>query len=160
MGEKGDMMDAFQKIERSVREASAREHIAQYNALQMQMEAERQQDNAKRANLIAAAIGIFALLAMVIVVIVIIKDRTIKRKNRILAQQITDMVKYKKIGQVKMAMETDLLVLSGPILMKPTIAAFARQDGMCRLLRSGMNWRAMSVRIMHVTTTPLMLQRH
>lgn len=97
LGDHDNMIETFQKIENSVREASAREHIAQYNALQMQMEAERQQANAKRANLIAAAIGIFALLAMVIAIIVIIKDRTIRKKNHFLAQQITDIVKYKKL---------------------------------------------------------------
>lgn len=97
MGEKGNMMDVFQKIESSVREASAREHIAQYNALQMQMEAERQQANAKRTNLITATIGVVALLVMVIAVVFIFKNRAIRNKNRLLAQQVSDIVKYKKM---------------------------------------------------------------
>ena len=97
LGEHGNMLTAFRQIEDGVREATAREHIARYNALQQKIEAEHQLANAERANLIAAGIGILALLAIAFAVILFHKNRVIRRKNRILAQQITDAVDYKEL---------------------------------------------------------------
>lgn len=97
LGEQGDMLTAFRQIEDGVREATAREHIARYNALQQQVEAERQQAKADRATLMAVSIGILALLAIVFALIVFFKNRVICRKNRILAQQIADSLNYKEL---------------------------------------------------------------
>ena len=96
LGEHGDMLTAFRQIEDGVREATAREHVARYNALQQQMEAERQQANAARATLMAVGIGILALLAIVFALIVFLKNRLISRKNQVLAQQIADTLNYKE----------------------------------------------------------------
>lgn len=96
LGERGSMLDAFEEIERSVRETTAREHIARYNALQQQMEAVRQQEKAHRSNLIAIIVGIFALLLLVFSVIILFKNRAINRKNRLLAKQIASTVDYKE----------------------------------------------------------------
>ena len=87
------MLEAFTKIDKTVRDATALEHEARYNALQ-QMEAERQRSLANRSELIA--IGILALLLLVFAVVVIVKNRIISRKNRLLAQQIAEHVTYKK----------------------------------------------------------------
>lgn len=92
-----NMRVAFEKIERGVRDVVAREHIARYNALQQQIESERQQNKANRANMRAIAIGIFALLAIVFALVVIFKNRAISRMNRLLAQQVADAVNYKKM---------------------------------------------------------------
>ena len=97
MGEHGNMIEAFNRIERSVRKAMAREHTAQYHALEMQMEDESQQAKAKRAQLITAFVCVFALLVIVFAIFVIFKNRAIRNKNRFLVQQITDTVKYKKM---------------------------------------------------------------
>ena len=97
LGEHGDMLAAFRQIEKSVRDATAREHIARYNALQQQMEAERQQAKASRASVIAFAIGILALLAIAFGVVVIWKNRAINRKNSILVQQIAEAMNYKEL---------------------------------------------------------------
>ena len=104
LGEDGDMFTAFDKIERNVRDATTREHIARYNAMQQKMEAERRQMEAKlqqgkthKVLIIAVAIGILALLAIAFAAIVIYKNRTISRKNRLLAQQIADTLNYKEL---------------------------------------------------------------
>ena len=97
LGEENNMINAFTQIENSVREATAREHIARYNELQQQMKAERQQTIANRACLIAVGIGILALLSFAFAVVVIFKNSAINRKNRVLAQQIAEGVKYKKM---------------------------------------------------------------
>lgn len=96
LGESGNMLESFRQIEASVRDVTAREHIARYNALQQQMEAERQQANANRANLLAIIVGILALLFLAFAVVVIFINRTISRKNRLMAQQITETVNYKR----------------------------------------------------------------
>lgn len=97
LGESGNMLESFSQIEASVRDVTAREHIARYNALQQQMEAERQQANANRATLLAIIIGILALLFLAFAVVVIFINRTISRKNRLMAQQITETVNYKRM---------------------------------------------------------------
>ena len=97
LGEHGNMLSAFRQIENSVRDATAREHIARFNALQQQMEAERQQAKASRANFISFAISIIALIAIAFAVVVIWKNRAIKRKNGILVQQIGEAMNYKEL---------------------------------------------------------------
>lgn len=95
LGENGNMLAAFEKIERNVRDAVLREHTARYNALQQEMRAERQRAKLRRANLAALAIGVIALLFFGFAIVVIVKNRTIGRKNRLLAQQITETINYK-----------------------------------------------------------------
>lgn len=97
LGERGDMLDAFSKIDSSVRVATAREHHAHYKILQQQMEIERQQNLANRFSLIAMAMGIFVLLLLVIVFVGFAYYRAISRKNRYLAQQITEAARYKEL---------------------------------------------------------------
>jgi YesN/AraC family two-component response regulator len=80
-----------------VREATAREHIALSQALREQMEADQLQAEANKSRLIAIIIGVLALLILIGTFVVIFKNRTISRKNRLLAQQIAEAVHYKEI---------------------------------------------------------------
>lgn len=96
LGESRNMMEAYAKIERSVREVVTREHLARYDALQQQMEASRQQAHAARADIVAAATAIVALLLLALAIVFIVKNRTISRKNRFLAQEIAEAVSYKQ----------------------------------------------------------------
>ncbi|MBQ9186247.1 MAG: AraC family transcriptional regulator [Prevotella sp.] len=91
LGECGSMEETFYEIERSVKEVTAREHIARYNALQQQMEAERQRTRANNIHQQAVGIAIIALLALCFAVVVFRKNRDIRRKNRVLAQQLTEL---------------------------------------------------------------------
>lgn len=97
LGEHDNMLTAYEKLGLSMREVTAREHLARYNALQQQMEAERQQAKASRASLRAFAIGIVALLVLVFAVVVIWKNRAISRKNSVLVQQIDEAMNYKEL---------------------------------------------------------------
>ncbi len=97
LGEHDNMLTAYEKLGLSMREVTAREHLARYNALQQQMEAERQQAKASRASLMAFAIGIVALLVLVFAVVVIWKNRAISRKNSVLVQQIAEAMNYKEL---------------------------------------------------------------
>ena len=96
LGEQGNMQEVFEKLERDVRDVTAREHTARYNALQQQMEAERQQTIANKAKQTAVTIGILALLFLVFAVAIIFQYNNIRRKNRVLAQQIAEALKYKE----------------------------------------------------------------
>lgn len=97
LGEHNNMAEAYEKIQRSVHDATAREHIARYNALQQEQEAKNKRQEAHMYNMIAVAVGIFALLVIVFAIVVCLKNRSISRKNRQLAQQIADAVNYKEL---------------------------------------------------------------
>ena len=96
LGEQGNMLAAFRQIEDVVREATAREHIARYNALQQQMEAERQRDAARRAKESRKVTGFVSLLILLFAIYVFWQWRKTNKQNRILAQQIRDAVEYKE----------------------------------------------------------------
>ena len=96
LGERGNMRTAFEKVESGVRNITAREHIARYNALQQQVEAERERAIAIKTRQTSVTIGIIAFLFLVFAVAMIFHNSSIRRKNRALAQQIADAVKYKE----------------------------------------------------------------
>ena len=95
LGEHGNMLTAFRQIEIGVRDATAREHIARYNALQQQMEAERQREATRRAESSRMVIFIISLMILLFAIYVYGQWRKTKKQNRILAQQITEAVEYK-----------------------------------------------------------------
>lgn len=97
LGENNNMLESFNQIEASVHDAMTREQIALYNALQQQMEVERQQAIIAKANMTVAIIGILALLLLAFAVVVIFINRSVRRKNRLLALKIADAIKYKKM---------------------------------------------------------------
>lgn len=97
LGESSNMLETIKKIEAGARDATAREHIAQYNALQMQMEAERQHSKVQRANIMVVSISFVLLLVVVFTVIVVLKNRAINHKNRLLAQQVAKAANYQRM---------------------------------------------------------------
>ena len=120
LGESDNMLTSFDKIERSVREATAREHIARYNALQQQMEAERMHAVTERAKLAVVVIGILALLLLGIVAMFFYKNKSLRRKsriiaekNRLLAQQISEAVKYKEMYWEEKKLHSQALASTG-----------------------------------------------
>ena len=98
LGQHSSMTEAYLQIERSVTEMTAREHIARYNALEQRMQrqeaearAEREQARADNIRLQALGIFIIALLAVGFAIILFRKNRDIRQKNRVLAQQLTEL---------------------------------------------------------------------
>ena len=98
LGELNNMSEAYKQIENSFTEATAREHIARYNALQHKMEAERQKAITDRANMAVVAFGGFALIVVVFAVVVFRKNRIIGRKNSVLAREIAEAIKYRDMA--------------------------------------------------------------
>lgn len=76
---------------------TAQELAAVYHDKEQEQTIMQQQAANTRATLIAIGIGIFALLLLALAVIVIRKNRTISRKNHVLAQQIADALNYKDL---------------------------------------------------------------
>ena len=76
---------------------TAQELAAVYHEKEQEQTIMQQQARASRATLIAISIGIFALLFLVLAVIVIVKNRAIRRKNQSLAAQISEAINYKKM---------------------------------------------------------------
>ena len=101
LGELDNMSEAYKQIENSFTEATAREHIARYGALQQKLEAERQKAITDRANMAVAAFGLIALIVIAFAIVVFYKNRIIKRKNRVLAREIADAVKLSEELRVK-----------------------------------------------------------
>ena len=96
LGERGNLRTAFEKVERGVRDITAREHIARYNALQQQVEAERERAIAGKTKQTSITIGILAFLLLAFAVSLCIYNSRIRRKNHLLAQQIADALEYKE----------------------------------------------------------------
>ena len=96
LDEHDNMLTVFRQIENGVRDATAREHIARYNALQQQMEAERQRDAARRAKESRKVTGLVSLLILLFAIYVFWQWRKTNKQNKILAQQIIDAIEYKE----------------------------------------------------------------
>lgn len=96
LGDQGNMIAAFEKIEEGVRKATVREHIAYDQALQQRIEAEHQREIVRKVMFFSTCIGVLTLLLVVFVVVVVFKNRAISRKNKILAQQIAETANYRE----------------------------------------------------------------
>ena len=83
-------------LNESLLQGKAHLYAARYKAQEQQMEIERHREAARRANTIGSAIGIIGLLILLFAIYVLIQWRKMQRRNRILAQQITEVVKYKE----------------------------------------------------------------
>ncbi len=99
LGGKGDMAEAYEKIEKIVASATAREHIARYRALQQQVEAEQQWERANHIRQQAVGIFLIALLAVAFALYALYMNRKTRRKNRALVRQIDEAMRYKDMYQ-------------------------------------------------------------
>ena len=95
LGDKGNMTEAYEKIEKAVRDVTAREHLARYSALQQQMEAEHQRANAQRSQLVTVIFAILLVSALVALVWYWRQKRIISRKNHALVRQIDEAMEYR-----------------------------------------------------------------
>lgn len=109
LGDQGNMLAAFEKIEDGVRKATAREQLAYYQALQQRIESEHQHDIARKAMYFSACICVLLLLLIIFVAVVVFKSRAISRKNMILAQQIAETANYREKYWENMRTENESL---------------------------------------------------
>ena len=110
LGELDNMSEAYKQIENSFTEATAREHIARYNALQKQLEIERKDAELSRKNIISTALAIGFIALVAVLAYVLRQHRIVKRKNRVLAREIAEAIKLSekvKVNSEKLATATE-----------------------------------------------------
>ena len=93
LGELNNMSEAYKQIENSFTEATAREHIARYDALQKQLEIERKDAELSRKNIISSALAIGFIALFAVLAYVLRQHHIVKRKNRVLAREIAETIK-------------------------------------------------------------------
>lgn len=95
LGESDNMMATFERLEDIVREADTREHLARYRALEQQMEAEHERAAAERSRLMSIIFAILLAAALAALAWYWRQKRIVTEKNRALARQIDEAMKYK-----------------------------------------------------------------
>ena len=91
LGDKGNMTEAYEKIERTVRDATAREHQARYRALEQQMQRQEAEARAERSQLTTVIFAILLVAALAALVWYWRQKRIISRKNRVLVKQMKEI---------------------------------------------------------------------
>lgn len=71
-------------------------YAARFNAQEQHREIERQREATRRAMMVSVTIALVGLLILLFAIYVVIEWRDTKRRNRILAFQITEALKYKE----------------------------------------------------------------
>ena len=97
LGQQQSMEEVYQQIERTVREAVGREHIARYQVLEQQSELERKRAELKQQQTYTLFGGIIAVLAVAFAVYFWRQKRIVAEKNRVLVRQIDETMKYKRL---------------------------------------------------------------
>ena len=83
-------------------------YAARFHAQEQQREIERHREAMRRATLIGITIGIVGLLVLLFALYAVAQWRKTQQRNRILAQQITEAVEYKKkYKELKHSVEAD-----------------------------------------------------
>ena len=85
-----------QSLNDSLQASEAHEYAARYHAQEQQLQIEREQAKSARKNIYIWSFVIISLLAIAIAAILFYRNREIKRKNRILAQQIAEALTAKE----------------------------------------------------------------
>ena len=88
LGEQGSMEDIYEQIERSVRNVTAREHLARYHALVQQMHRQEAESRSRMMTFVAIASVSGLLVILLFAAYLYFQKRRIQQKNRVLAKMI------------------------------------------------------------------------
>ncbi|MBQ9191833.1 MAG: AraC family transcriptional regulator [Bacteroidaceae bacterium] len=88
LGEQGSVEDVYEQIERSVRDVTAREHIARYHALEQQMLRQEAESRSQMMAFVAVASVSGLLVILLFTAYLFFQKRRIQQKNRVLARMI------------------------------------------------------------------------
>ena len=92
LGDQCNVDDVFEKIKKNVYDATTREHLARYKAIEKQMEAELQYAEARHNAHVAWGTVLLALLAGCFAVFFWWQKRIVTEKNRYLARQVDELI--------------------------------------------------------------------
>ena len=90
LGEQGSMEDICEQIEQSVRDVTAREHIARYHALEQQMHRQEAESRSRMMTFVAVAPVAGLLVILLFTGYLFFQKRRIQQKNRVLAKLIEE----------------------------------------------------------------------
>ena len=90
LGEQGSMKDIYEQIEQSVRDVTAREHIARYHALEQQMLRREAESRSQMMTFVAIASVSGLLVILLFTGYLFFQKRRIQQKNRVLARMIEE----------------------------------------------------------------------
>lgn len=99
LGESGNMLEAFKKIEASVHEATAREHNARYHALEQEMKRQAAESHSDKMRYLAISTSAGLLFALLLAYYVFAKNRIIIKKNQGLIRLIDENIRLKSQPQ-------------------------------------------------------------
>ena len=90
LSEHASMSEAYELIERSVREATAREHVARYHALEQQILRDQAESRSRMMTFVATASALGLLLILFLAALLFYQNRKIRKKNRVLVRMIEE----------------------------------------------------------------------
>ena len=86
-----------QAVNDQLQASEAHDYAARYHAYEQQLEIQQREAEANRNALLATTGGIIALLAVILAVYFFRQQRIIQMKNRVLVEQMTEAVEYKRM---------------------------------------------------------------
>ena len=86
-----------QAVNDQLQASEAHDYAARYHAYEQQLEIQQREAEANRNALLATTGGIIALLAVILAVYFFRQQRIIQKKNRVLVEQMTEAVEYKRM---------------------------------------------------------------
>ena len=92
LGEQGSMEDIYEQIEQSVRDVTAREHIARYHALEQQMHRQEAESRSRMMTFMANASVSGLLVILIFAAYIYFQNRRIRQKNQLLIRQMNQLL--------------------------------------------------------------------
>ena len=86
-----------QAVNDQLQASEAHDYAARYHAYEQQLEIQQREAEASRNALLATTGGIIALLAVILAVYFFRQQHIIQKKNRVLVEQMTEAVEYKRM---------------------------------------------------------------
>ena len=115
IGEQGSMQDIYEQIEQSVRDVTAREHIARYHALEQQMLRQEAESRSRMMTFVAVASVSGLLVILLFTGYLFFQKRRIQQKNRVLAQQLTEFYDNTRPESAESSAAADSKLSTDPI---------------------------------------------
>lgn len=88
LGERGNMKEVYEQIERSVRDATAREHIARYQILEQEMLRSKAESRHHTMTIVNYTMGASLVLILLFMGYIVFQNHRIRLKNRALVRLI------------------------------------------------------------------------
>ena len=127
LGHQGSMEDTYQQIERSILDATAREHMARYRALEQKMLRREAESRSRMMTFVAIASVSGLLVILLFAAYLYFQKRRIQQKNHVLAKLIEERNRPSSDSSNNKQLFTDLdsAIRSERLYANPT---FQRQD--------------------------------